>query len=66
MVLLDIPSAHIIYSINSVRFRTSYVWNSLPAKIKSSKKLKVLTDEIKSWEGKKCTCKISKVWQPLL
>ena len=55
MVLLDIPSAHIIYSINSVRFRTSLVWNSLPAKIKSSEKLKVLTDEIKSWEGKKCT-----------
>ena len=46
------------FGINSLIFRGSITWNSLPSSLKSTESLNTFKREIKLWDGKNCTCYI--------
>ena len=44
------------YGTNSIVFRGSLLWNSLPNTIKSSESLSEFKRKIRNWSGKVCSC----------
>ena len=57
--LLQIPAAKcIMFGIDSMKYRGSLLWNSMPDLIKSASSAAILKRNIKIWSGDKCQCKI--------
>ena len=57
--ILKLPSAlSTRYGTNSVLFKGSLVWNTLPAEIKSLTTLSAFQKKIKLWKFKNCSCSI--------
>ena len=55
--LLTLPEANSVkYGLNSVKFRASIQWNSLPNDIKLSDSLSIFKKRIKTWKEIKCNC----------
>ena len=55
--LLALPPANTTrYGINSLRFRGSYLWNSLPSMVKNSSTLLQFKNNLKALGILKCTC----------
>ena len=46
------------YGTESLSFRGSLLWNTLSDKIKQSPSLAAFKNQIKSWTGDKCTCRL--------
>ena len=46
------------YGINSLIFRGSMLWNTVPSNIKQSKSISCIKKNIKSWLGDLCGCSI--------
>ena len=44
------------YGLNSMIFRASLLWNSLPNDLKCCPTLNEFKSKIKSWDGRQCTC----------
>ena len=56
---LYLPSARTqTFGLNSLAFRGSLLWNSLPPSLKSIESSKLFKIKLKSWSGVNCTCKI--------
>ena len=53
-----IPTKTRKYGLNSLCFRGSLLWNTLPASLKASISLSEFRSKIKSWEGDTCSCPI--------
>ena len=57
--LLNIPAVRTkAYGINSLLFRGSILWNSVPINIKASCSVNIFKNRIKTWSGKLCNCTI--------
>jgi hypothetical protein len=50
------PTSTKTFGSNSLVFRGSLLWNSLPNSLKSIKSPKVFKSQIKNWTGQTCTC----------
>ena len=46
------------HGLNSLVFRGSLLWNSLPSEIKCADSAKLFKIKLQSWYGENCTCKI--------
>ena len=56
-MLLQIPTTKTItYGTNSLLFKASILWNSLPNEYKSAKSVNIFKNAIKSWSGSSCQC----------
>ena len=59
--LLIIPPANTItYGTNSLLFKASILWNSLPNEYKSAKSVDIFKSNIKKWTENSCQCLICK------
>ena len=57
--LLQIPAAKsITFSIDSIKFQGSLLWNSIPDLIKRASSAAILERNIKNWSGEESLCKI--------
>ena len=57
--LLQIPAAKsIMFGIDSITFRGSLLWNSMPDLIKSASSAAIFKRNIENWSGDKCKIKI--------
>ena len=57
--LLQIPVAKSsTFGIDSIKFRGSLLWNSIPDLIKRAPSAAILKRDIKNWSGEECHCKI--------
>ena len=57
--LLQIPAAKsITFGIDSIKFRGSLLWNSIPDLIKRVSSAAILKRNIKNWSGEECCSKI--------
>ena len=55
--LVQLPSTKTVrYGLNSLRFRRSMLWNTLPDMIKSAKNDRQFKNRIKDWTGSTCSC----------
>ena len=55
--LVQLPSTKTVrYGLNSLRFRGSMLWNTLPDMIKSAKNDRQFKNRIKDWTGSTCCC----------
>ena len=54
------PTKTISFSINSLAFRGSILWNAMPDTIKSAENVFRFKKGIKAWNGVKCSCNICK------
>lgn len=52
------PTRTQTFGLNSLTFRGSLLWNSLPTSLKSVESSNLFKAKIKSWSGETCTCKI--------
>ena len=52
------PTRTQTFGLNSLAFRGSLLWNSLPPDLKSVDSFKSFKAKIKNWSGVNCTCKI--------
>ena len=60
-MLVNLPKAvSTTYGTNSLAFKGSLIWNTLPNFIKDSPSLTVFLNRIKEWNGENCTCNICK------
>ena len=58
-MLTNLPSAKsTTYGTNSVVFKGSLIWNSLPNSVKDSPSLAIFSKEIQKWNGHNCTCNL--------
>ena len=56
---LKLPQANTQrYGLNSLAFRGSLLWNTLPNSLKSAKSVSDFKRKIKSWVGSTCSCQI--------
>ena len=56
---LVLPAARsTTFGTNSLIFKGSIIWNSLPPFIKNSSTLRQFKDRVKTWRGENCTCRI--------
>ena len=46
------------FGLNSISFRGSVTWNCLPVSFKCANSIHIFKSQIKSWDGKCCTCNI--------
>ena len=59
--LLQLPKTKTTsYGINSILFRGSILWNSIPDVIKNNQSIASFKKIIKTWNGEKCNCTICK------
>ena len=59
--LVNLPQANSsTYGTNSLIFKGSIIWNTLPNFIKSSPSLNIFLSRIKNWNGDNCTCNLCK------
>ena len=59
--LLQLPNTKTAsYGINSILFRGSIQWNSIPDVIKNKQSIASFKKIIKTWNGEKCNCTICK------
>ena len=59
--LLQIPRFQTItYGANSITYRGSYLWNSIPDVVKSCDSVLSFKRQIREWNGKTCTCRVCK------
>ena len=57
--LLQIPSAKsITFGIDSIKFRGSLLWNSIPDLIKRAPSAAKFKRNINNWSGEECHCMI--------
>ena len=56
--LCKLPKIKKRYGAESLSFRGSLLWNTLSDKIKQSPSLAAFKNQIKSWTGDKCTCRL--------
>ena len=52
------PAKSIRFGIDSIKFRGSLLWNSMPDLIKSASSAAIFKRNMKNWSGDKCQCKI--------
>ena len=58
-ILCKLPPARLQrFGTNSLKFKGNLLWNSLSDEIKTAESLALFKQEIKSWSGSHCTCKI--------
>ena len=58
-IVLKLPPANTTkYGVNSLCFRGSILWNTLPNSLKLSRSLEEFRCSIKNWTGNTCTCHI--------
>ena len=55
------PTKSIRFGTNSILFRGSQLWNSLPDSIKKCGSLSLFKKNVASWAGSKCLCPLCKV-----
>lgn len=61
-LLVKLPTARsTTYGINSLLFKASIMWNSLPNLIKTSPNISLFKIRIKEWCGESCTCTSCKI-----
>ena len=59
--LLQIPAANsTTFGIDSMKFRGSLLWNSIPDIIKRASSAAIFKRNIKNWSGEECHCNICK------
>ena len=59
--LLRIPKFQTItYGANSISYRGSYLWNSLPDVVKSCERVLSFKRKLREWNGRICTCRVCK------
>ena len=59
--LLELPNTKTTsYGINSILFRGSILWNSIPDVVKKNQSIASFKEIIKTWNGEKCNCTICK------
>ena len=56
--LCKLPKIKKRYGSESLSFRGSLLWNTLSDNIKQSPTLAAFKNQIKSWTGEKCTCRL--------
>ena len=57
--LVNLPKAKSsTYGTNSLVFKGSLIWNTLPNYFKDSPTLDIFLSRIKQWNGENCTCKV--------
>ena len=57
-LLVKLPSARTsTYGTNSLLFKSSILWNTLPNEFKALKSTLAFKEKIKEWQGNSCTCK---------
>ena len=56
--LCKLPMTKKRYGSESLSFRGSLLWNTLNDRIKQSPTLEAFKNQIKSWTGEKCTCRL--------
>jgi len=58
-MLINLPKAEsTTFGTNSLAFKGSLIWNTLPNFIKASPTQSIFLKRIKTWNGENCTCKI--------
>ena len=59
--LLRIPKFQTItYGANSISYRGSYLWNSIPDVVKSCERVLSFKRKLREWNGRTCTCRVCK------
>ena len=59
--LLRIPKFQTItYGANSISYRGSYLWNSMPDVVKSCERVLSFKRKLREWNGRTCTCRVCK------
>ena len=59
--LLRIPKFQTItYGANSISYRGSYLWNSMPDVVKSCERVLSFKRKLKECNGRTCTCRVCK------
>ena len=57
--LLQIPAANsTTFGIDSIKFRGSLLWNSIPDLIKRVSSTAIFKSNIRNWSGEECHCNI--------
>ena len=57
--LLKIPAANsTMFGIDSIEFRGSLLWNSIPDLIKRASSADIFKSNIRNWSGEECHCNI--------
>ena len=57
--LLQIPAAKsFTFGIDSIKFRDSLLWNSIPDLIKRASSAVTFRKNMGNWNGEECNCKI--------
>ena len=57
-LLIKLPSARSnTYGTNSLLFKSSILWNTLPNEYKIPNSSQIFKEKIKEWNGSACTCK---------
>ena len=60
-MLVNLPKAlSTTFGTNSLVFKGSLIWNTLPTHIKCSPTLSIFLERVKNWNGDNCTCKLCK------
>ena len=60
--LLKLPNTNTsIFGLNSLMFRASILWNSIPDFIKKSSSVSKFCSLLKNWDGINCSCKICRI-----
>ena len=52
------PTSSKKFGTYSVVFRAAFIWNNLPAKIKTATTIQQFKKLIKTWQGNLCNCKL--------
>ena len=48
----------ITYGANSISYRGSYLWNSIPDVVKSCERVVSFKRKLREWNGRTCTCRV--------
>ena len=57
--ILEIPKVHTTsYGLNSFRYASSHIWNTLPVDIQELDNLCTFKAMLRDWTGPTCTCNI--------
>ena len=60
-MLINLPKAEsTTFGTNSLVFKGSLIWNTLPNNIKNSPTQSIFRKKIKTWNGENCTCRLCK------
>ena len=52
------------YGLETILYRSTFVWANLPQEYKSQKSQSAFKRKIRQWNGEICVCRLCKVYEP--